>query len=92
MFETHARFGKGWDIQLESSLPDCRVVDGAVIMHGRVPMEAIFCANCGADGGLVTAGVPHVFYQCEACALKLGPIPGVDRVPDAEVARLRGEG
>ena len=91
MFETHARFGNGWDIQLEAGLPDCRIVNSDIVMHGLMAMEPIFCANCGAHGGLITAGVPHVFYQCDDCAMRLGPIPGVDRVPEAVVSKLRGE-
>ena len=81
------RDGMNWSRELEQGLPDCRLAGVPTVVLGRQKWERVFCANCGADGGLVTAEwTAHVFYQCEPCALKLGPIPGVDKVPDAVVA------
>jgi hypothetical protein len=62
-----------WDRQLEEGLPDCRLQSTArrrtQVLHANMWMEKVFCANCGCDGGLVTAGwAEHVFYLCDPCA------------------------
>jgi len=70
-----------WDRRLESGLPDARLSgsgrDRTTVVYAHALWERVFCANCGADGGLVTAGFsPHVFYVCDDCAARLGPPPG----------------
>lgn len=85
----------GWDSQLEGGLPDCRLSqrrDKTVVHNtvrlGRMIMERVFCANCGCDGGLVTADwSPHVFYICEECFLVHGGV-GLPQIPDADVRGL----
>jgi hypothetical protein len=65
---------------LKARLPDCRLAarrDRTVRLRmrrlGASEMERVFCANCGCDGGLVTADWAwHVFYLCEPCAEKHG--------------------
>lgn len=85
---------RNWDRQLEEGLPDSRLAGTArdnksVVFHGAL-WERVFCANCGHDGGLVTAEwSPHIFYLCEECALKCGPPPGV---VEADERQVRGEG
>ncbi len=74
-----------WDPQLEGGLPDCRLtghrrrattIAGVPTMVGRVTMERVYCANCGAPGGAVTQEwAAHIFYVCDDCAGRLGPIP-----------------
>lgn len=41
--------------------PACRATTR--VYHGRL-FDRVFCANCGADGGLVTTGAPFMFYVC----------------------------
>lgn len=82
----------GWDRQLEMGLPDSRLTvkreRTTVVrptMLGRMVMERVFCANCGDDGGLVTAEwSPHVFYLCEECAQKHGRL-NLPEIPEATV-------
>jgi len=66
-------------------LPDSRAktARGLVAVRG-VNYVPIYCANCGAPGG----GVPQeamtfVFYLCNPCCEKWGPIAGVCVEPDA---------
>lgn len=66
-----------WNRELENGLPDCRLTGhrrrATTVPLGRMLMERVFCANCGADGGLVTAEwSPHIFYLCEDCARTCG--------------------
>jgi hypothetical protein len=75
------RDSRYWDRQLESGLPDSRLSysnrEKAMVVRGRMVLEKVFCANCGAEGGGVTPEfAAHVFYVCEPCALRLGPPPG----------------
>jgi hypothetical protein len=43
----------------------------------------IYCANCGAPGGLVPEqGCNFCFYLCDPCAIKLPPIDGTYMIPD----------
>lgn len=47
----------------------------------------IFCANCGADGGMVPEETKDVaFYLCDSnqndCAARYGPIAGTMPIPD----------
>lgn len=43
----------------------------------------VYCANCGADGGMVPEeNCTFVFYLCELCNERLGPIVGTYAVPD----------
>jgi len=63
-----------WNKEFEMGLPDCRLAGKPTIVRARMLWEQVFCANCGCDGGLVTAEwTPHVFYLCDACA-SLGPL------------------
>jgi hypothetical protein len=86
------RDGSQWDRQLEGGLPDSRLSGTArertVVVHARRRWERVFCANCGADGGLVTADwAPHVFYLCNGCAAACGAPPGA---VEADEGAVRG--
>jgi hypothetical protein len=82
-----------WNRELEFGLPDCRLnfdrankQAQAMSPHGRMWMERVFCANCGCDGGLVTPEwAAHVFYLCQECADKYGPVQGATEVPEEMV-------
>jgi hypothetical protein len=38
-------------------------------------MSRVYCANCGADGGLITEEwAEHVFYICDRCELTKGKL------------------
>jgi len=65
-------------------LPDsrARVTRGVTTVRGAnyVP---IYCANCGAPGGGVSAEhMTFAFYLCNPCHEKWGPIAGTYAVPD----------
>jgi len=66
-------------------LPDSRTRRLQKTLQGRgLNWEPIFCANCGADGGLVpTENMSFAFYLCDPCAERLGPITNTYMVPDA---------
>lgn len=43
----------------------------------------VFCANCGAEGGLVPdANMTFCFYLCNTCAETYGQIAGMMLMPD----------
>jgi hypothetical protein len=84
------RDGRNWDRQLEGGLPDSRLRgterENKTIVYAHQLWERVFCANCGRDGGLVTAGwSAFVFYVCDECAAKCGPPPGAVEAPAAAV-------
>lgn len=80
MYSPENPLGRYWDRELASELPDSRL-SGArrratTVPLGRMLMERVFCANCGCDGGLVTAEwSAHVFFLCDDCA-RPGTPPG----------------
>jgi len=78
------RDSRHWDREFEQGLPDCRLAlrrDSTVIHIGRARLERVFCANCGAPGGGVTAEwAAHVFYLCDPCAAKPGMTLGLVQV------------
>jgi hypothetical protein len=56
----------------------------------------IFCANCGAPGGVVPEeNMTFAFYLCNACYEQYGAIAGTMAVPDevffAQIAARRAE-
>jgi len=92
-----------WNRELEQNLPDSRLRGSrrrsTTIAYRDAErgvdllIERVFCANCGCDGGGVTAEwAPHVFYVCDPCsklphvARQLCTAAGVIEVPDG-VAR-----
>ena len=56
--------------------------------RGQMNWVPIFCANCGADGGLVPdpadvgIGGDFAFYMCQPCAEKWSPLTNTYLVPD----------
>lgn len=76
-----------WDRQLEGGLPDSRLSGAArertTVRYAHMLWERVFCASCGADGGIITAEwSPHVFYVCDVCAAKLGAPAGTVEAPE----------
>lgn len=66
-------------------LPDCRARQARrLISRGMAGLwEPVFCANCGADGGMVpTENITFLFYLCNACASTHGQIAGTMLMPD----------
>ena len=66
-------------------LPDCRLQrGGGTISCGANGLWVpVFCANCGADGGMVPLeGMTFLFYLCNLCAEKHGQIAGTMVMPD----------
>ncbi len=65
-------------------LPDCRAHKHKNQSLGiRGLWEPVFCANCGADGGIVpTEGMTFLFYLCNSCAESYGQIAGTMQMPD----------
>jgi len=65
-------------------LPDCRakVTKGRVFTPGGAWVP-VFCANCGADGGMCPEeNMTFMFYLCRACAETYGAIAGTMMMPD----------
>jgi len=59
-------------------LPDSRAKETkkVVRLHG-INWIPVFCANCGADGGLMPEeNITFAFYLCNPCAEKYGNIEG----------------
>jgi hypothetical protein len=84
-----------WNRELEGGLPDCRLIGPRrrattvplTMLLGRMLMERVFCGNCGADGGLVTAEwAAHIFYLCDDCAHTHGKLD----LPELSEATVRG--
>lgn len=65
-------------------LPNCLPkVTRKVVWRGPMAWIPLFCANCGADGGLVPEeGSDFAFYLCDPCAEKWAPLAGTMLVPD----------
>lgn len=65
-------------------LPDSRPKEPkGRVFQGAVSWIPIFCANCGADGGLVPEeNCNFAFYLCNACAQTHGAVPGTMMMPD----------
>lgn len=81
------RNSRNWDRELEQGLPDSRLRAKPTIVRARMLWERVFCANCGHDGGLITADYSaHVFYVCDKCWEK-APVEGV---PLADEDKVRG--
>lgn len=68
----------------DSVLPDSRARKGSTILMGPAgAWVPVFCANCGADGGMVPeANMTFAFYLCQACAETYGAIAGTMMMPD----------
>lgn len=72
MYSPEHPLGINWDPEFSKDLPDSRLSGSgrrSLVPWGNMMMERVFCANCGANGGLVTAEwSPHVFFLCDTCA------------------------
>lgn len=67
----------------DSRLQTVATVKGAV-WRGDAWWQPIFCASCGADGGLVPERhTTFAFYLCNPCARTYGPLTGTMVEPDA---------
>jgi|FreactTroBogLake_1042271.scaffolds.fasta_scaffold19252_3 hypothetical protein len=71
-------------IEHPTVLPDCRPkVQRNIVHHVGLNWTPIYCANCGADGGLVPEdNCNFAFYLCNSCAEKWSPVEGTYMVPD----------
>ena len=69
-------------------LPDSRMKNPTRAVRDRfagfgLNWIPIYCANCGADGGLVPEeNCDFAFYLCQPCADRWGKIAGTMMVPD----------
>ena len=68
-------------------LPDSRprkiVTTKGAVQRAGVWHEPIYCANCGADGGLVPSDfTSFAFYLCKPCYAAHGTIAGTYAMPD----------
>lgn len=65
-------------------LPDCRAKNSKTINRGVLSnWTPIYCANCGADGGLVPEeNMTFAFYLCNKCAETHGQIANTYIMPD----------
>lgn len=64
--------------------PECRCKRPTkIIRHANMNWVPLYCANCGADGGIVPEdNCDFAFYLCVPCSEKLGPIEGIYQEPD----------
>lgn len=69
---------------LNDILPDSRAkITRHRVFQGGVAWVPVYCANCGKDGGLVPEeNMTFVFYQCQPCADKTGPLLDHYKMPD----------
>lgn len=84
------RDSRHWDRRLEAGLPDSRLSGSArenkTVVFARRLWERVFCANCGCNGGLVTADwAAHVFYVCDDCSARCAAPPGAIEADEAQV-------
>ena len=66
-------------------LPDCRTrqVPAGIPRGVLGTWLPVYCANCGADGGMVPEEhCTFLFYLCNACAETHGQIAGTLMMPD----------
>lgn len=72
-------------------LPESRArrhVTGLVYANGMT-WQPIFCANCGAPGGVVPEdNCTFAFYLCNPCHEKHGTVAGTYAMPDDEFFSL----
>jgi len=79
-----------WDRELEQQLPDSRL-SGArrratTVIRGGMKYDRCFCANCGNEGGLISADwSPHVFYICDDCFHTNGAPPSCVQADEQKV-------
>ena len=79
-----------WDQALEGGLHDSRLRHRPTIVRAGALWEKVFCANCGCDGGFITAEwSAHIWYVCDPCALKCGEVaaPKVDEQMVAKITK-----
>lgn len=72
------------DSTLHNILPDSRAkeVRGRVF-RGSQAWVPVFCANCGADGGMCPEeNMTFLFYICRKCSETYGEIVGTMMMPD----------
>lgn len=88
-----------WDREQEGNLPDSRLSGprrrATTIVRGGMKYERVFCANCSAEGGYVTADwSPHVFYICDDCFHTAGAVapPGTAQVDESLVRGTKPSG
>lgn len=84
------RFSRAWDREVEESLPDCRLRYSereTVFLHGtRLPVQTVYCANCGSVEGYATVQTPHIFCLCDKCVGKNGKPPGLTEMTKKQMA------
>ena len=68
----------------KSVLPDSRARNQAGVKQlNGTWMIPIYCANCGADGGFVTAeAINFAFYLCNECFEACGELTNMYVMPD----------
>jgi hypothetical protein len=93
MYSPENPLSRFWDRSLEMGLPDSRLSGprrrATMVPLGRMMMERVYCANCGGDGGLITADwSAHVFFVCDGCVETIGKPPGCI---EADEGTIRGK-
>lgn len=83
------RLSKLWDREVEQGLPDCRIKESereVVALNGRIPVHAVYCANCGGLHGYATVWTPYIFFVCDPCARGYGKPPGLTEITKKQMA------
>lgn len=72
----------GIDVLPDSRLTTISTPKNSRFYNGQF-WEPIFCANCGADGGMVPEGaMTSVFWLCNSCFQTMGEITNTMVMPD----------
>ena len=76
-------------VMTDNILPDSRLVQPTGVVRGSagpVPStnwQPIYCANCGAEGGMVPAeNMTFCFWLCRKCEVTCVEIAGTMSMPD----------
>lgn len=84
------RLSKAWDREVEMGLPDCRMPyhkRSPVFLNGtRLPVDPVYCADCGTLSGYATVHTPHIFYICDECVGIKGKPPGLSELTKKQMA------
>lgn len=85
---TDLRLSNKWCREVEDGLPDCRLKHSereVVALNGKLPVHAVYCANCGSLEGYATVWTPFVFFICDPCVGRERP-PGLTEVTKKQMA------
>lgn len=60
--------------------------DPVYLQGSRLPVDPVYCANCGSLEGYATVYTPHVFFVCDGCIYSSGKPPGASEMTKKQMA------